>query len=42
MYSGTNNGFIVRDQTEDSSGTSDQKYDSRENTNDPELRITFG
>lgn len=42
MYSGSNNGLILRDQTENSAGTFDQKYDSRENTNDPELRITFG
>jgi hypothetical protein len=42
LYPGTDNGFILRDQTEDSGGTQDQKYDSRENTNDPELRITFG
>lgn len=42
LYSGSNHGFIIRDQTENSGGTSDQKYDSRENTNDPELRITFG
>ena len=42
LYSGTNNGFILRDQTEDAGGTQDQKYDSREKTNDPELRITFG
>jgi hypothetical protein len=42
MYSGTDNGFLLRDQTEDSGGTSDQKYDSREGTNDPQLRITIG
>ena len=42
LYSGSNNGFLLRDQTENSAGTFDQKYDSRENTNDPELRITFG
>jgi hypothetical protein len=42
MYSGTNNGFLLRDQAEDSGGTEDQRYDSRENTSDPELRITFG
>jgi hypothetical protein len=42
LYSDSNNGFILRDQTENSAGTFDQKYDSRENTNDPELRITFG
>lgn len=42
MYSGTNDGFVLKDQTEDAGGTQDQKYDSRENTSDPELRITFG
>lgn len=42
MYSGTNDGFVLKDQTEDFGGTSVQRWDSRENTSDPELRITFG
>jgi hypothetical protein len=45
MYSGTNNGFLVKD-TQDSAVLSvTQIYQSREgtpNTQDPELRVTFG
>lgn len=45
MYSGTNNGYIFRDATEDSTTTSSQTFQSREgstNTQDPELRVTWG
>lgn len=43
MYSGSNNGFLVRDQTEDGLGE-EQQLHSRENApdNPPELVITFG
>jgi len=43
MYSpGPNDGFLVRDQTEDSAASPEQKYESRENTNDPELIVNWG
>jgi hypothetical protein len=45
MYSGTNNGFLLRDQTEDAAGNRQQTYQSRDgtpDTQDPELRVTWG
>jgi hypothetical protein len=43
MYSGSNDGFLLKDQTEGAGGAGQtQTYDSRENTNDPQLVITFG
>lgn len=45
MYSGTNNGFVVRDQTENSGAAAEQKYQAREgtpDTQDPELRVSWG
>jgi hypothetical protein len=42
LYSGTNNGFVVRDRTEDAGTSPEQKYQSREGgSNDPELVLTF-
>ncbi len=41
MYSGANNGFVVRDANENS-GTVLQTFDTRETANDPELVVTFG
>jgi len=41
QYAGTNNGFIVQDSNE-GSGTTSQTYHTRENTNDPQLVITYG
>ncbi|MDQ3866681.1 MAG: DNRLRE domain-containing protein [Actinomycetota bacterium] len=41
MYSGANNGFVVRDANENS-GTILQTFDTRETANDPELVVTFG
>jgi hypothetical protein len=43
QYSGSNDGFVVKDSVEDSSGTTfEQKFDPRENaTNRPELVITW-
>jgi hypothetical protein len=40
MYAGTNNGFLVRDSLENSSGT--QIYSTREGGNPPTLTITYG
>lgn len=42
MYSGTNNGFRVRDSVENSATARDQTMHPRENTNDPRLIVTFG
>lgn len=42
MYSGANDGFRVRDAYENSSTARDQSMHPRENTNDPELVVTFG
>lgn len=42
MYSGSNNGFVVRDQTESGILTSDQVYGAREGANDPELIVAWG
>jgi hypothetical protein len=41
QYSGSNYGFIVQDSNE-GSGTTSQTYHTRENTNDPQLVVTFG
>jgi hypothetical protein len=42
MYSGTNNGFLVRDQTENV-GSTEQQFDSRESgTNQPQLVVQYG
>ena len=42
MYSGANNGFVLRDRTEDAAASPEQKYQSREGSpNDPELVLTF-
>jgi hypothetical protein len=42
MYSGTNHGFLIRDRTENAAPSAEQKFDSRENTNRPQLLLTFG
>jgi hypothetical protein len=42
MYSSANNGFLIRDGTESSGTSQTQTMHPRENTNDPELVITFG
>ncbi len=45
LYSGTNNGLVVRDQTEGTPGNQEQRYQARERTpdaQDPELVVTFG
>jgi hypothetical protein len=42
MYSGTNQGFRLRDSVENSSTVRDQAMHPRENTNDPQLVVTFG
>jgi hypothetical protein len=43
MYSGTNNGLLVRDESESAGSLQDHVYQSREGgTNDPELVINFG
>ena len=46
MYSGTNNGFVIRDQTEGAGGAgAQQTYQAREgtpDTQDPELRVSWG
>ena len=45
MYSGTNNGFLLRDSSESSAVPKQQAYQSREGTpdsQDPQLTITFG
>jgi hypothetical protein len=39
---GSNNGFIVRDSTEGSAAAPEQKFDSRENVNDPQLIVSWG
>jgi hypothetical protein len=44
MYAGTNNGFVVRDQTESSGSNPQQAYQAREqtpNTQDPELQVSW-
>jgi hypothetical protein len=41
MYSGTNNGFLLKDSNE-ASGNIKQSYHSREAANDPELVLTVG
>ena len=42
MYSGSNYGFLVRDQTENGAGF-EQQFDSREaGSNQPELVLTIG
>jgi hypothetical protein len=45
MYSGANDGFVLRDQTENAAANPQQTYQAREGTTngqDPELVITFG
>jgi large repetitive protein len=42
MYSGTNHGFLIRDRTENAPSGIEQKFDSRENVNRPQLLLTFG
>lgn len=45
MYSGTNDGFVVRDSDETSLTAKLQTYQSREgilDAQDPELEVTFG
>jgi len=45
MYSGTNNGFLVRDRNEGALVAQTQQYQSREgspDSQDPELALTFG
>jgi Tfp pilus assembly protein PilW len=42
MYSGSNYGFVVRDETEDSATAQLQTFYSREGGIAPELVITFG
>jgi hypothetical protein len=41
MYSGTNNGFLIRDAAENAVSAQDQSMHPRENTNDPQLVVTF-
>jgi hypothetical protein len=41
MYSGTNHGFLLRDQTEGSAGFK-QGYSTRESSYAAELVVTFG
>jgi uncharacterized repeat protein (TIGR01451 family) len=42
IYGGTNNGFLIRDASEDANGQGvDQQFQSRENTNKPQLVITY-
>ena len=41
QYSGSNYGFLIKDSAEDT-GNIAQAYMSRENTNVPELQLTFG
>jgi predicted ribosomally synthesized peptide with SipW-like signal peptide len=42
LYSIANHGFILKDSSEGSATSYEQKYDTREATNAPELVITFG
>jgi hypothetical protein len=42
MYGGTNHGFLIRDRTENATAAAEQKFDSRENINRPQLLLTFG
>ena len=45
MYSGTNNGFILRDSAEGSAAAPEQKYQAREgtpDTQDPTLIVAWG
>ena len=44
MYSGSNNGFLVKDYYEDDSGSNQetQRFTTRETSTDPELVITWG
>ena len=45
MYSGANNGFILRDATEGSGSSQEQQFDSEEDpiaVNRPQLDVTFG
>lgn len=41
MYVGANNGFLIRDATENAGSAQDQTMHPRENTNDPQLVVTF-
>jgi hypothetical protein len=42
LYSIANHGFLLKDSSEESGTGYEQRYDSREDVNDPELLITFG
>jgi hypothetical protein len=42
MYSGSNNGFLVKDATEGAASRVRQKFTSREGTNQPQLVVTLG
>ena len=42
MSSGSNEGFVVRDATEDSATAAEQRYETREGANPPQLVFTFG
>jgi hypothetical protein len=42
MYSSTNYGFMLKDSVEESATSFENKFDSDENTNRPELTVTFG
>jgi hypothetical protein len=45
MYAGANQGFVVRDSSEDSPASPEQKYQAREGTpdsQDPQLVVTWG
>ena len=42
MYAGTNTGFVVKDSAEDSATSYENKLDSLETANVPELVLTFG
>ena len=42
LYSGTNNGFVVKDSAEDAATAAEQRIASRENATPSELVVTFG
>jgi hypothetical protein len=42
MYANTNNGFMIKDETENSNSSKSQQFNSKENTaNKPELVIVY-
>ena len=42
MSSGSNDGFVVKDSAEDAATAAEQRYETREGPNPPQLVITFG